>query len=46
MLLSDDCYRIKSANAASDQIMSKGYYDSWTQADIDGVVTWRHNLER
>lgn len=34
---------LDSLNAASDQIMSKGYYDSWTQADIDGVVTWRHN---
>jgi len=28
-------------NAASDKIASTGYYDTWTQSDIDDIVTWR-----
>jgi hypothetical protein len=28
-------------NQAADQLKDKGYYHSWTQADLDKIVTWR-----
>jgi hypothetical protein len=28
-------------NIASDQLKEKGYYHTWTQADVDKIVTWR-----
>jgi hypothetical protein len=28
-------------NQASDQLKEKGYYHTWTQADVDKIVTWR-----
>ena len=28
-------------NIAADQLKEKGYYHTWTQADIDKIVTWR-----
>lgn len=30
-------------NGAADQLRAKGYYKSWTQEDIDKIVTWRYN---
>ena len=30
-------------NAASQMLQRQGYYDSWTQAQIDDVVSWRFN---
>lgn len=32
-----------SLNQAADQLKSKGYYDTWSQEDIDKIVTWRYN---
>jgi hypothetical protein len=29
-------------NSAADQLRSKGYYDTWTQTDIDKITTWRY----
>jgi hypothetical protein len=28
-------------NQAADQLKEKGYYHTWTQADVDKIVTWR-----
>jgi hypothetical protein len=28
-------------NIAADQLKEKGYYHSWSQADVDKIVTWR-----
>lgn len=33
---------LSKLTAASDQIRSKGYYDTWSQSELDEVVTWRH----
>ena len=30
-------------NLAADQLKEKGYYHSWTQEDVDKIVTWRYN---
>lgn len=30
-------------NSASEMLKKQGYYDRWTQAQIDDVVTWRFN---
>lgn len=29
-------------NIAADQLKEKGYYHSWSQEDIDKIVSWRH----
>ena len=29
-------------NIAADQLKEKGYYHSWTQSDLDKIVTWRY----
>jgi hypothetical protein len=29
-------------NVAADQLKEKGYYHSWSQSDIDKIVTWRY----
>lgn len=29
-------------NEAADQLKEKGYYHSWSQTDIDKIVTWRY----
>ena len=34
--------KLDKLNAASDSIRAKGYYDVWTQKDLDEVVTWRY----
>jgi len=28
-------------NSAADQLEEKGYYHTWTQEDVDKIVTWR-----
>ena len=28
-------------NQAADQLKDKGYYHTWTQVDVDKIVTWR-----
>ena len=34
--------KLDKLNKASDQLREKGYYNHWTQKDLDEVVTWRH----
>jgi len=34
--------RLDELNAAADKLRSKGYYDHWSQEEIDEVVTWRY----
>lgn len=29
-------------NAAADQLKDKGYYHTWSQEDLDKIVTWRY----
>lgn len=36
------CQQLDKLNAASEQLKSKGYYDTWSQEDLDKIVTWRH----
>lgn len=33
--------RMSKLKTASDQLKEKGYYESWSQSDIDFVVSWR-----
>lgn len=33
--------KLQELNKFSDQLRKKGYYNSWSQEDIDRVVTWR-----
>ena len=30
-------------NSAADQLKEKGYYHTWSQEDLDKIVTWRYN---
>lgn len=30
-------------NQAADQLREKGYYHTWSQSDLDKIVTWRYN---
>lgn len=30
-------------NQSADQLKEKGYYHTWSQADVDKIVTWRYN---
>jgi hypothetical protein len=34
--------RLDKLNKASEQLKEKGYYDVWSQRDLDDVVTWRN----
>ena len=34
--------RLTELNSAADKLRDKGYYDHWSQKEIDGVVTWRY----
>ena len=34
--------KLDKLNKASDQLHEKGYYNHWTQQDLDSVVSWRH----
>jgi hypothetical protein len=29
-------------NQAADQLKGKGYYHSWSQSDLDKIVSWRY----
>ena len=33
--------KLSKLNKASDILKKRGYYDNWTQEDLDKVVTWR-----
>jgi hypothetical protein len=33
--------RLDKLTTASEQLKSKGYYDTWSRAELDQVVTWR-----
>jgi len=36
------CQQLDKLNAAGEQLKAKGYYDTWSQEDLDKIVTWRH----
>jgi hypothetical protein len=33
--------KLDKLTTASEQLKTKGYYDTWSQAELDQVVTWR-----
>lgn len=35
--------RLSKLNEAADKLRAAGYYDSWSQSELDEVVTWRYN---
>ena len=34
--------KLDKLNSASNQLREKGYYNSWSQEDLDSVVSWRY----
>jgi hypothetical protein len=34
--------KLDKLSQASNQLKEKGYYDIWTQEDLDSVVSWRY----
>jgi hypothetical protein len=34
--------KLDKLSTAEQQLNSKGYYDHWDQAELNSVVTWRH----
>lgn len=34
--------KLNKLNNASSQLLDKGYYKTWSQEDLDSVVTWRN----
>lgn len=34
--------RLESLNSAADSLRSRGYYDRWSDANLDDVVRWRY----
>jgi hypothetical protein len=34
--------KLDKLTTASEQLKSKGYYNTWSQAELDQVVTWRN----
>lgn len=34
--------KLDKLNNASSQLLDKGYYKTWSQEDLDSVVTWRN----
>jgi len=34
--------RLDMLNNASDKIREKGYYEHWSQEELDSVVSWRY----
>lgn len=34
--------QLDKLNLAADHLRSKGYYDTWSQSDLDKIVTWRY----
>lgn len=37
------CQKLDKLNQAADQLRAKGYYDTWNQAELDNIVTWRYH---
>jgi hypothetical protein len=35
--------QLSKLNSAADQLRAKGYYNTWSEGDIDNIVTWRYN---
>jgi hypothetical protein len=36
--------RLSKLNTAADQLRDKGYYDTWSQDNLDQVVNWRYDI--
>jgi hypothetical protein len=36
--------KLSKLNTAADQLKNKGYYNTWSQENLDEVVNWRHDL--
>jgi len=36
--------KLSKLNAAANQLKEKGYYTTWSQKNLDEVVTWRYDL--
>ena len=34
--------KLSLLNKASDKLKAKGYYDHWSEEEVDNVVTWRY----
>ncbi len=34
--------QLDKLNRAADHLRAKGYYDTWSQSDLDSIVTWRY----
>jgi len=34
--------KLSLLNKASDKLKDKGYYDHWSEDEVDSVVTWRY----
>ena len=37
------CQQLDKLNTASEQLKSKGYYDTWSDEDVDKIVSWRYH---
>jgi hypothetical protein len=37
------CQQLDKLTIASEKLKSKGYYDTWSQEEVDNIVTWRHH---
>ena len=36
--------RLSKLNTAADQLRDKGYYDTWSEDNLDQVVNWRYDI--
>jgi hypothetical protein len=36
--------RLSKLNTAADQLKEKGYYATWSEENLDQVVTWRYDI--
>jgi hypothetical protein len=36
--------RLSKLNTAANQLKNKGYYNTWSQENLDEVVNWRYDL--
>lgn len=36
--------RLSKLNTAANQLREKGYYNSWSDENLDEVVNWRHDI--
>jgi hypothetical protein len=36
--------RLSKLNTAADQLRDKGYYDTWSEENLDQVVNWRYDI--